>query len=219
MEQYFGTYTTFETVSEKEAARLLSADNLIGDVYDIELEFYKGERRGWLVNRFGERVGYLESDISRKLSVLQAGDLVLKGILSFVAYTEMDEEDKNRTHNCRYWGEMALVCYPPRYADSFERFIANVSEKMADNVRLRIDFDREAVMRIIDSEGAWIPEQTVPMPAKVKGTVVMKDSRSLGDKMIEQGRKGNKGCYLISWAFLIAVAVGAAFIAKTVFGL
>ena len=218
MEQYFGTYTTFETVSEKEAARLLSADNLIGDVYDIELEL-RGEHRGWLVNRFGDRVAYLGNDISRKLSICQASGLTSKAVLSYVAYSELDEDDPKRAHNCRYWGEVAVVCYPERYAEAFERFIASVGKKMHDNVRLRVDFEREAVLRIIDSDGAWVPEQTVPMPPKRKGTVIMKDTRSLSDKMIEQGRAGNKGCYVLSWGFLIALAVGAAWIVKMVAGL
>ena len=36
MDQYFGTYHRFETSSKKDAALLLGADNLVGDMYDIE---------------------------------------------------------------------------------------------------------------------------------------------------------------------------------------
>lgn len=33
----------------------------------------------------------------------------------------------------------------------------------------------------------------------------MKSHRTLSDKLIEQGRQGNKGCYAISWAFIAIV--------------
>ena len=38
----------------------------------------------------------------------------------------------------------------------------------------------------------------------------MKSRRKMSEKLIEQGRKGNKGCYAVSWLFLLAlVALGS----------
>lgn len=204
MDQYFGTYQTFETSSKNEGAALLSADNLVGDVYEIIIELDEDVHRAWLVNRFDHRVGFFNPSFSRKLSINKARGFEMKAILSYVAYSDSPEP------GC-YWGEMAVICYNPLYKEVFSAFIGNVSKKMADGVRPRIDLGAEATQKIIDLNGSWIPDQTIPLPKKKKGTAILKDKRSAKDKMIEEGRKGNKGCYVVSWAFIIILVVLALF--------
>lgn len=204
MDQYFGTYQTFETVSKKDAAVLLGADNLVGDRYTIEIELDGDAHKAWLISRFDQRIGFFDRNFSRRLSILKANGLELTAILSFVAYTDMPEPG-------HYWGEMAVIAYNPAHKEAFERFITTVCTRMFDNVRTRVNFDAEGVERIISSGGSWVPEQTVPMPSKKKGTVIMKSKRSVSEKLIEQGRKGNKGCYVVSWAFIIALVAALLF--------
>lgn len=204
MDQYFGTYQTFETVSKKDAAVLLGADNLVGDRYTIEIELNGDAHKAWLISRFDQRIGFFDGNFSRRLSILKANGLELTAILSFVAYTDMPEPG-------HYWGEMAVIAYNPAHKEAFERFITTVCTRMFDNVRTRVNFDAEGVERIISSGGSWVPEQTVPMPSKKKGTVIMKSKRSVSEKLIEQGRKGNKGCYVVSWAFIIALVAALLF--------
>lgn len=204
MDQYFGTYQTFETVSKKDAAVLLGADNLVGDRYTIEIELDGDAHKAWLISRFDQRIGFFDGNVSRRLSILKANGLELTAILSFVAYTDMPEPG-------HYWGEMAVIAYNPAHKEAFERFITTVCTRMFDNVRTRVNFDAEGVERIISSGGSWVPEQTVPMPSKKKGTVIMKSKRSVSEKLIEQGRKGNKGCYVVSWAFIIALVAALLF--------
>lgn len=204
MDQYFGTYQTFETVSKKDAAVLLGADNLVGDRYTIEIELDGDAHKAWLISRFDQRIGFFDGNFSRRLSILKANGLELTAILSFVAFTDMPEPG-------HYWGEMAVIAYNPAHKEAFERFITTVCTRMFDNVRTRVNFDAEGVERIISSGGSWVPEQTVPMPSKKKGTVIMKSKRSVSEKLIEQGRKGNKGCYVVSWAFIIALVAALLF--------
>ncbi len=204
MDQYFGTYQTFETVSKKDAAVLLGADNLVGDRYTIEIELDGDAHKAWLISRFDQRIGFFDGNFSRRLSILKANGLELTAILSFVAYTDMPEPG-------HYWGEMAVIAYNPAHKEAFERFITTVCTRMFDNVRTRVNFDAEGVEHIISSGGSWVPEQTVPMPSKKKGTVIMKSKRSVSEKLIEQGRKGNKGCYVVSWAFIIALVAALLF--------
>ena len=204
MDQYFGTYQTFETVSKKDAAVLLGADNLVGDRYTIEIELDGDAHKAWLISRFDQRIGFFDGNFSRRLSILKANGLELTAILSFVAYTDMPEPG-------HYWGEMAVIAYNPAHKEAFERFITTVCTRMFDNVRTRVNFDAEGVERIISSDGSWVPEQTAPMPSKKKGTVIMKSKRSVSEKLIEQGRKGNKGCYVVSWAFIIALVAALLF--------
>ena len=196
MNQYFGTYHRFETASKKEAGRLLGADNLVGDLYHIDCTMEGTAHKAWLVSRFDQRIGYFDEDFSRDLSILAARDLTLVAMLSFIAFTESPEPG-------HYWGEVAVVAYE------------NVAMRMQDGIRTNVSFEPDGVNRIVESRGTWIPEKTIPLPQKEKGTVIMKSRRSLSERAIEQGRKGNKGCYLVSWAFLLALVAGALFAMKS----
>lgn len=208
MNQYFGTYHRFETASKKEAGRLLGADNLVGDLYHIDCTMEGTTHKAWLVSRFDQRIGYFDENFSRDLSILAARDLTLVAVLSFIAFTESPEPG-------HYWGEAAVVAYEPSQADDFETFVQNVALRMQDGIRTSVSFEPDGVNRIIESRGTWIPEKTIPLPQKEKGTVIMKSRRSLSERAIEQGRKGNKGCYLVSWAFLLALVAGALFTMKS----
>ena len=208
MNQYFGTYHRFETASKKDAGRLLGADNLVGDLYHIECTLEGSTHKAWLVSRFDLRIGYFDPEFSRDLSILAARELTLTAVLSFIAYTEAPDPG-------HYWGEVAVLAYDPSLADDFEPFVQNVSLRMQDGIRTAVTLDAGGVERVLESRGTWIPEQTIPLPEREKGTVIMKSRRSLSEKAIEQGRKGNKGCYIVSWAFLLAVIAGAMFALKS----
>ena len=204
MDQYFGTYESFDTVSKKDAAVLLGADNLVGDEFRIEIELIEGEHKAWLVNRFDKRIGFFNKSFSRKLSILQAREFELTAILSFVAYT--DHPDPGY-----YWGDMAVIGYDKCNKESFEIFVKNICSAMADGKRPNIDLSEDDVERVISSNGQWVPDSSVPLPGKAKGTAIMKSKRSLNERMIEQGRKGNIGCYIVSWAFLLGLVALAIF--------
>ncbi|MBR5259336.1 MAG: hypothetical protein IKV48_02515 [Eggerthellaceae bacterium] len=198
MDRYFGSYQRFDTVADKDAGYLLNADNLVGDSFEIDIVFEDKTRVAWLVNKFGKRIGFFDEDFSRQLALMEAKGWVLNAYLSYVAYTEEAEGGK-------YWGEMAVVCYEKQIEAQVATFTKWLSSKLQDSVRPRIDFDNGAVDKLVSSKGTWQPEQTLPILKPEKGTVIMKDSLSLGDKIIEQGRKGNIGCYAISWGFIIAI--------------
>lgn len=206
MRNYFGEYTEFEVTSKGDSGTLLGADNMVGDVYSIVLEMNDGVYKAWLESRFSQRVGYLDASMSRRLGLMAADGMVEKAILSFVAFSDNPGEG-------RYWGGVAVICYNPAYSDEFERFIAGVAKKIGDDVRPRIDFDAEASDKIIQSKGEWLPAQTISLPEKSKGMAIIKRRRGVTDRLIEQGRAGNKGCYVASWIVLLAV------VALIVFGL
>lgn len=198
MQDYFGTYQRFETVSKKDAGALLGADNIIGDQYHIQLELVDGQHRGWLINRFNARIGYFDADFSRQLSLLKAKDMELTAILSFVAFTENPEPG-------HYWGEMAVIGYPASEKEAFGTFAASVAKKIGDGVHPDLDIPTDKVEAIVSSNGTWLPEKNLPYPELPKGTVFLKKRRSLMDGVVEQGRKGNIGCYIISWAILLGI--------------
>ncbi|MEC4175185.1 hypothetical protein VIN30_01825 [Adlercreutzia sp. R7] len=204
MERYIGTYQTFQTVSRKEAAGLIGADNLVGDRYQIDCTIEDGVQKAWLVNRFNQRIGYFEPAYSRQLSILKAQGMELVALLSFVAFTDHPEPGF-------YWGDMAVIAFDPTYRDAMEAFIERLSKEMGKGKRPRVNLDAKAVDQIIQSQGAWLPHDTSPYPAKEKGTALVKTRRSATDRLVEESRKGNKGCYLLSWAFLLALVAGIIF--------
>lgn len=201
MERYIGTYQTFQTASRKEAAVLLGADNLIGDRYRVECTLEQGIHKAWLVSRFDQRIGYFDPDYSRTLSLLAAQGMELTALLSFVAFTDHPEPGF-------YWGSAAVIAYDPAYRHAMDVFIGGISKNLAQGKRPRIDLESRAVTAIIESEGQWLPQDTVPLPAREKGTALVKTHRSITDRLVEESRRGNKGCYVASWAFLL-IAVAA----------
>ncbi len=142
---------------------------------------------------------------------MAADGMVEKAVLSFVSFTDHPGEG-------HYWGQVAVMCYGAPYAAEFDEFVKNVAVKIAGDVRPRIDFDAEAVDKVIDSGGTWMPTQTVALPDMQKGMAVIKRRRSVTEKLIDQGRAGNKGCYIVSWIFLLAVVALIVFGFKSCLG-
>lgn len=208
MSDYFGRYADFHTASKKDAAPLLGADNMIGDVLDIECSMEDDAHRAWLVNRFGQRIGMFAAELSRELSLVSARGLRMRAVLSFIAFTDHPDDGV-------YWGQAAIICYEKPRAQAFERFEQQVGHRMADNVRTEVDLGPEAVAHIVESDGEWLPTKTIPMPAKEKGTAILKCRRSVTDRLIETGRTGNKGCYIASWAFLLVLIAAIIFALKS----
>lgn len=198
MDKYFGEYVRFETGSKKDAAQLIGPDNLIGDIYGIECEIIDGVHRAWLISRFDKKIGFFDPESSKDIGIKEAQGMVCKAILVFVAFSE-DEEGGY------YWGEVGLICYSPAYADEMTMFIDGIRRKIAEGIKPKISLDRSSVSKIIESGGSWMPNQSVSYPDMQKGTTYIKRRRSMTDKLIEQGRAGNKGCYFISWAFLLVI--------------
>lgn len=201
MDLYFGTYARFETTSKKDAAILLGADVLVGDEFKISFEFDEdNEHQAWLVSKFNQRIGYFDPQFSRKLSVLVAKGLTLKAMLSFIAFTDRPEPGF-------YWGEMAVVGYRPDEEEIFNTYLSELSLKLQDGIRPLVDLDKNGYNRLVEHNGKWVSGDRVPYPKKKTGTAVVKSKRSSSERMIEQGRKGNKGCYVISWVVIIGLLV------------
>ena len=97
---YYGAYARFDTISKKDAAILLGSNCIIGDVFKIEFKPLKGQTRAWVVNDYGDVLGYLDEQISHQLNLLAAKSWEMHAVLSFVAFTDQPEPGF-------YWGEVA----------------------------------------------------------------------------------------------------------------
>ena len=200
---YDGFYARFETPSKKIGSMLTGPDNIVGDDYTVFFKTEDGNVVAWLKNKFDAEVGYFEPDVSRKLQLANARNQTIRCLLSFVAYSDKPEPGM-------YWGQVAVFCFDPVYADEFNAFVDRCSSKIAEGIRPNIDLGTQAVRRIFD-EPDWLPSDTIPLPKKEVGSAILKDHQSVSEKMIEQGRSKNIGCYIVSWAFIILVVAGVVY--------
>ena len=200
-QSYEGFYARFESASKNQGSLMMGPDHIVGDDYEVEFRTEGNRVVVWLKNKFGAEAGFLDVVASRKLQLAAAREQKIRAILSFVAYS--DEPDPGL-----YWGQMAFFCFNPAYEKEMDAFVDRVAKKIGEGVRPNIDLGSSAVSKIF-SEPDWVPSDTVPLPKKETGMAILKDHQSMSEKMIEQGRAGNKGCYAISWIFIAFVVVAA----------
>lgn len=205
---YFGAYVRFDTASKENSGVLLGADTLVGDPLTLDFRVADDVSQVWLANRFGGEVGFLDPAASRRLSIFSARQWIIGVYLSFVAYSDSPEGGS-------YWGEVAVVCYDPKYSDVFDSFVQKVVERLKDGTRSDIALSDQEVSNLIKSNGEWFPKKTISLPKN--GAVIMKSRLSLSEKIIEQGRARNVGCYVANFLFFAAVIALVAFIIYKVF--
>lgn len=203
---YYGTYARFDTLEKKDGAILMNADSIVGDRFEIEITREDGTRRAWLKNRFGARVGFFDDAMTHELSLCDAKGWTLVGILSFAAFSEMPEPGV-------YWGQAAIIAYDPLQKDIVDPFIERVRKLIGQGIRPQITLGAGALEQLQASPDSWMPTERVDLPPREKGTVILKSREKVSEKLIEQGRQKNIGCYIVSWIFLLAV------VAMLMFGL
>ena len=198
---YEGFYARFESATKSDGSLLMGPDNIVGDDYEVVFKTEEGRVVAWLNNKFGAEVGFLDANASRKLQLAAARDQKIRALLSFVAYSDTPEPGL-------YWGQVALFCFNPAYAKEMDAFVDRVAKKIGEGIRPNINLGESAVAKIFE-ETDWVPSDTVALPKKESGMAILKDHQSMSEKMIEQGRAGNKGCYTISWIFIALLVVAA----------
>lgn len=198
---YEGFYARFESATKSDGSLLMGPDNIVGDDYEVVFKTEEGRVVVWLNNKFGAEVGFLDANASRKLQLAAARDQKIRALLSFVAYSDTPEPGL-------YWGQVALFCFNPAYAKEMDAFVDRVAKKIGEGIRPNINLGESAVAKIFEEED-WVPSDTVALPKKESGMAILKDHQSMSEKMIEQGRAGNKGCYAISWIFIALLVVAA----------
>ncbi len=203
-----GFYSRFDTNS-KNAALLTGADVLVGDEFTYKYKDFEGSTIAYLVNKFDTEIGFFNAQTTRQLQLYDARGWTVRILLSFVAYSDHPEPGG-------YWGQVALLCYPTENAELFEPFVKKTAEAFAEGKRVDVNIGVQGVRNLVESNGEWFTTATTPLPEFETGTVMMKSRQSFSEKMIEQGRAKNKGCYAVSWAFIIALIALAAFILHSI---
>ena len=196
---YFGTYARFTAPDKKMGAALGGPDNAVGDIGTIEWQLDQDKRQqAWLKNPYGVLIGHLNPMVSHTVALYQAKGWEIRYVLSFTALSERPDRGE-------YWGEAAIIAFSPRYAEQFERFLTLFSQRAADGLRPNPDLNPQAVESIVNDPSSWRPGAKVKIPQGDGRTAILKDHRTLHDKILDQARRKNPGCYVVGWAFIIAV--------------
>ena len=203
---YFATYARFDTVDKEAAAAFLGADNIVGDTFTIDHEVTPDSDKAWIVNPFGKKMGYLEPKIASQVDLCKAKGWTTIAILALVAFSEEPSPGL-------YWGEVVIISYDPKYESDFSVFVEGIRKQISKGVRPKVSLGPDSLQTIISSHGNWLPTDRVALPKKEKGTAWVKTERTGTEALVEQARKGNIGCTIGAWAFLLAL------VALIVFGL
>lgn len=199
---YFGSYARFQTADKRSGALLASSDNAVGDIGEIVWKLDERKRQqAWLENPYGQTIGCLDHADSHKLALCHAKGWILRYVLSFTAYSEEPAPGV-------YWGQVAVFAYPPRYRDEFDTFVKAFAKAAADGSRPDPSMNAAGVARVLADPNGWTPSNKVKIPKGDGRTVILKDHRSAHDKLLDKSRSGNIGCYIVSWAFLLALVAG-----------
>lgn len=218
MDNYFGKYVRGFAVNSEQAAKLMNADNIIGDIYKVKCEMVNGKHRAVVLNRFGETPVFFDSETSREIAINQAKGFLTYAILTLVGFTtKHSEEEEDSSEN--YWAEFAVISFPDLEKEAFTRFVEIISKSVKKNRRPEVALSEEDIKKVISSNGDFLPVATHPKPEKVKGQVLMKSRVSLTEMMVEEGRKKNPGCYIFGWLFLLVFVALFILLIKTILGL
>ena len=136
--------------------------------------------------------------MSHTLAVLQAKDWEIAYVLSFTAYSEALGENA-------YWGQVAIMAYSPKHAESFRSFASSFAREAARGLRPDPSLSARSAEEIAKDPSSWKPSSKVKIPDNEVSSVILKDHRSVHDKVLDLGRSKNIGCYIISWAFILGV--------------
>ena len=207
MDNYYGTYAIGKSTSKEEAGRLLGADNIIGDVYKVECDIIDGKHEARVINRFGDAPVVFNYRVSRELSLNKSKGFKTYAILTCVGFTQ-NEGDGN------YWAEFAIISFPECHLEIFAVYVDEVSKAVKNNRRPEVELSAEDVQQIISSKGKFVPNKVHSKIEKKKGQVILKSQVKLSDKLIEQGRQKNPGCYIFGWGFLLFLIVLIVFLIK-----
>lgn len=210
MDNYFGTYAIGKATSKEEAGKLLGADNIIGDVYKVGTKLSDGKHVARVINRFGNSPVDFCEDISREIALCEAKGFITYAILTCVGFTQIKNDGE-------YWSEFIIISFPEKDLDIFSVYVENLSNEVKNYKRPEVDLKAEEVEEIIKNKGNYVSLTQQPKLDKIKGQVILKSRVKLSEKLIEQGRKKNPGCYIFGWLFLLAAVALIILIIKAIF--
>lgn len=195
--EFFGTLERVTVIDKKANNALSGGEGVIG--CRVSFEFTQdGEGNPFVkvLSPNGVSFGGFSPEFSQTLTELHDSGRVCTGILSLVGFTDGEG----------YWGEFAVLAYNPDEADAWETFITTLAEKYAQGHRPDIDITQKTSRHIVETGGTWCDLKKAKDPKLKGGEAIVKRHRTARDNLVDQAVKGNKGCWVGTVVFWVAVA-------------
>lgn len=140
-----------------------------------------------VLSRGDQALGFLSDNVFKKVSKYLDAGWECTAYASAVGFTKKDES---------YWVEAAVFCFPPKYAECFNRFASLMEKRIAKGEHPNIVLSPKEISRVVEANGDWdeTPSQKLPKPDK--GSAYYKTRRTMTENMALAAADGNKGCYV-----------------------
>ncbi|MCF0104591.1 MAG: hypothetical protein HUJ51_04330 [Eggerthellaceae bacterium] len=209
-DSYFAAYMRFIAEDEKEAAYLMGADNCVGDLLHFERSAALDGISTVVINRFGKKIGTLESSDSQTGRFYEEKGWTLIGVIDFIAV----KAKKRAGHLV----QIVAFSSPPKHAKDLNVFVKIFANALAEGKRLDPLLSAEEQKKMLSAGGVYLPERKRPLE-KSKDFEYLKTELSLKEKIVEQARQKNPGCYAASILWLNLVCAGVIFLILSLFGI
>ncbi|MDR1713261.1 MAG: hypothetical protein LBR39_03800 [Coriobacteriales bacterium] len=93
---------------------------------------------------------------------------------------------------------------------ALHRFGQHIAERLRAGERPSLALTQLQLARVLDSNGEWYLTKAEPKPSLPEGAYVYRGRRSWSESLISQAYQHNKGCGILSWVVIIAIAALAA---------
>ncbi|MCF0231897.1 MAG: hypothetical protein HUJ63_06460, partial [Enterococcus sp.] len=200
---FFASYVRFFAGEAKNAAYLMGPDNAVGDMLHFETVSTPNALVTEILNRFDKKIGILEPQDSHDIRILEEKDWQIFGLLDYVAvHTEV------KTNYC---AGVLLLAAPNKYSESLENFTMLLSSELSEGKRLDALLSPSEQKEMFANNGEFLPTRRRALE-KEENFKYLKTEASLKEKIYEQGRQKNPGCYIVSISFLVLIAAGLIFL-------
>lgn len=200
---YFGAYQFVQDVTMEESKFLSSSESVIGSPVTLVFNTDEDGRASvGIESSRGYPLGHFSPEFSTRLSQLKQEGLICKAYLSTVVFAESSG---------MFWGEFAVICYAPGNDTAWEHYCVNLRARIANGDHPDMHLGEKNRERVIESNGEWCLNKSVPYDKLERGVVYYKKRRSWSDALVEMAVGGNIGCKVGSWVCFIVLVLALVF--------
>lgn len=194
MQEIYTKYIQAKPANKIQAAQLTSSNSVVGNFFNLEYD--KEIKQIIIFNKYKYPVAQLSAEDSKKIYLQINKENIIKCMLAYVTYCQ--------PKNCHY-ATFLFIAYPKQYKKAYNNFTNLIKSKIEQGIYPQINIEKYEHNQIIKKNGNFRIQKNIKPDLK-SGTVIVKDKISFTEKLIEEARNKNKGCYFASIVFLLTLA-------------
>ena len=80
-----------------------------------------------------------------------------------------------------------------------------ISKAAGDGLLPNPKLSNDSIVSVLANPDEWKPSSKIKITRGSGHTAILKDHRSVHDSLLDAARSKKVGCYIVSWAFILAV--------------